>query len=251
MPIFQALRRRPWLLLLLIPVAMALGYAGHGKIMDDRLAQRDPWSVTADARLYNYGRKAGAGIFQAHCAGCHGQDGKGERNLGIPDLTTGHWLYGEGTLEDIEHTIRNGIRAPFAGTAKLASMPAFASANPYAAYKMQPLKPDDIWDVLAFLHGLRGETVDRQAAIRGVAIWRQKGQCFDCHGEDAKGDNAIGAPDLTGKVRLYGDGSARSEFETVAHGRAGMCPAWARKLSSVELREVALYVHSLSQRAVP
>src|SRR6185436_18375374 len=41
------------------------------------------------------------------CAACHGADGKGNTQLGAPDLTDGVWLHGD-RLEDIMDTIRNG-----------------------------------------------------------------------------------------------------------------------------------------------
>ena len=51
--------------------------------------------------------KEGAAIFEEQCAACHGEDGKGVRELGGPDLTAGIWLYGEGTDAIIAQ-----IRAP-------------------------------------------------------------------------------------------------------------------------------------------
>jgi cytochrome c oxidase cbb3-type subunit III len=36
----------------------------------------------------------GRKVFAANCASCHGEDGKGKTDLGAPDLTDGHWIYG-------------------------------------------------------------------------------------------------------------------------------------------------------------
>jgi cytochrome c oxidase cbb3-type subunit III len=36
----------------------------------------------------------GRKVFAANCASCHGDDGKGKTDLGAPDLTDGHWIYG-------------------------------------------------------------------------------------------------------------------------------------------------------------
>jgi cytochrome c oxidase cbb3-type subunit 3 len=33
-------------------------------------------------------------VFAAQCASCHGDDGKGKRDLGAPNLTDQIWLYG-------------------------------------------------------------------------------------------------------------------------------------------------------------
>jgi glucose/arabinose dehydrogenase/cytochrome c5 len=57
----------------------------------------------------------GAKIFSgevagATCAGCHGADGIGTP-VG-PDLTSGKWLWGDGTLASITDTITNGVPEP-------------------------------------------------------------------------------------------------------------------------------------------
>ncbi len=45
-------------------------------------------------------------IFQENCASCHGASGKGDRNVGAPNLTDSIWLYG-GTRADIFESIYN------------------------------------------------------------------------------------------------------------------------------------------------
>jgi glucose/arabinose dehydrogenase/mono/diheme cytochrome c family protein len=49
-------------------------------------------------------------IASAPCAGCHGSDGKGSP-LG-PDLTSGQWIWGDGSLAAITHTIAVGVPRP-------------------------------------------------------------------------------------------------------------------------------------------
>jgi len=49
----------------------------------------------------------GASVFRDNCAACHGNNGKGNRELGAPDLTDAIWLYG-GTAEDIAATLHGG-----------------------------------------------------------------------------------------------------------------------------------------------
>ncbi len=51
--------------------------------------------------------RAGEPKFQAMCASCHGDDGKGSYQFGAPNLTDNNWLYG-GSLEAIKESIRNG-----------------------------------------------------------------------------------------------------------------------------------------------
>ncbi len=48
---------------------------------------------------------AQAETFVDNCSACHGEDGKGMRDQGAPNLTDGIWLYG-GDPATIEHTIR-------------------------------------------------------------------------------------------------------------------------------------------------
>ena len=51
--------------------------------------------------------KAGREIFLTTCAACHGEDGKGNREVGAPNLTDQHWVYG-GDLQTIINTIHGG-----------------------------------------------------------------------------------------------------------------------------------------------
>jgi cytochrome c oxidase cbb3-type subunit III len=48
----------------------------------------------------------GARIFADNCAACHGDDGKGNKDLGAPNLTDSIWLYGSNEAAIIE-TIAN------------------------------------------------------------------------------------------------------------------------------------------------
>lgn len=50
---------------------------------------------------------AAAELFAANCAGCHGEGGEGNMEIGAPNLTDDAWLYG-GQPEDVEETIHNG-----------------------------------------------------------------------------------------------------------------------------------------------
>jgi cytochrome c oxidase cbb3-type subunit 3 len=81
-------------------------------------------------------------------------------------------------------------------------------------------------------------------AARGDRIFHGAGGCYDCHGQDALGDGAIGAANLRDRVWLYGDGSRRSVFDSIAHGRAGACPAQIGQLKAADIRALALYVHA-------
>jgi glucose/arabinose dehydrogenase len=49
-------------------------------------------------------------VASAPCAGCHGMDGKGSAEG--PDLTSGKWLWGDGSLAALDHTITVGVPKP-------------------------------------------------------------------------------------------------------------------------------------------
>lgn len=51
--------------------------------------------------------EAGKAIFAANCVACHGNDGKGNSELGAPDLTDKFWIYG-GDPQSILKTVWSG-----------------------------------------------------------------------------------------------------------------------------------------------
>ncbi|MEQ1953346.1 cytochrome-c oxidase, cbb3-type subunit III [Mesorhizobium sp. CN2-181] len=50
---------------------------------------------------------SGREAFAANCASCHGDNAKGNREFGAPDLTDSHWIYG-GDLQTIYSTVYGG-----------------------------------------------------------------------------------------------------------------------------------------------
>ena len=154
--------------------------------------------------------------YDQECASCHGADLRGDRGKGVPDLTVGRFLYGFGQPSELERTIAYGIRSGRRKSWNLASMPAFATPSPYAAYKIEPLRSDEIDDVVEFLVASSGRAADPAAAARGQTVYTGKGLCFDCHSDDAKGDPSIGAPSLLGGAWLYGDGSRAALRKSVS-----------------------------------
>jgi cytochrome c oxidase cbb3-type subunit 3 len=247
---FAARRWRLAALALLAAGAIATWLA-HDLRLENRLLRSDPDAVPQDRALVEFGAARGHGVYRSHCASCHGAGGKGDPITGVPNLTDRDWLYGSGQVSDIEKVATYGIRAHNPRSWNLAVMPAFSRPVPSATERIPPLRPEEIADVTQYLLSLAGRPADSQAAQRGGYIYGHNGGCYDCHTADAKGDPAIGAPNLTDRIWLYGDGSAAAIAYSIAHGRQGMCPAWTGKLSPLRLREVALYVYALSHKRPP
>lgn len=85
----------------------------------------------------------------------------------------------------------------------------------------------------------------------GKAIFEKKGNCFTCHGKDAKG--TVLAPNLTDTQWLHVDGSLEQVTNLISTGvpkpkkaPAPMPPMGGAKLSKEEIAAVARYVVSLS-----
>jgi cytochrome c oxidase cbb3-type subunit 3 len=216
------------------------------KSVEGRLLRAPPDSIPTNRELLQYALPIGQHVYERHCQTCHGAERRGDAREGVPNLSDSEWLYGSGTVLQIERVVLYGIRSGLPKNWNLADMPAFARSNPYRRYKVEPLSPGEVDDLASFVLSFQDNTQDPIAVARGAALFHspQRGLCFDCHAQDARGDDAIGAPDLTDRVWLYGDGSREAIRESIEYGRAGVCPGWKDRLTSAEIRSVALYVHS-------
>jgi cytochrome c oxidase cbb3-type subunit 3 len=162
-------------------------------------------------------------LFQNNCAQCHGSDGGGAR--GFPNLANADWQWG-GDPDTIVQTIAGGRVA--------AGMVAWGPA----------LGEQGVEKVVAYVQKLSGQQHDAALAAEGEQLFLSTG-CVGCHGMDGKGMTAVGAPNLTDDVWLYG-GDAGTLRETVTNGRAGQMPAFQDKLGEQRVRLLAAYVLKLS-----
>ncbi len=194
------------------------------------IAERTPAEIEKDSDLVEFALRGGGAQFANNCAPCHGRGAQGFK--GYPNLNDDDWLWG-GTLEEIEKTIRYGIRSGHADTHESA-MPRFGVD--------QLLTTAQISDVATFVMSLSGTTGDGAAIERGKAIFDE--QCAACHGPEGKGTPEMGAPNLTDGIWLYGGTKADIE-ETIRTGRGGVMPAWDGKLDPVTIKMLAIYVHAL------
>jgi cytochrome c oxidase cbb3-type subunit 3 len=226
---------RPW-------VWIASGLAAVGIVVLGGLAAMRTHQLGLEQRLVEaapevvrFAIAQGKPLFAQHCAACHGADLKGRTDIGAPDLTDAHWLYGDGSIYQIERTILYGVRSGQSKTHDITEMPAYGQRG--------QLSDGDIKNVVQYLLELSRRPHDEQAALAGKAIFYGQSQCYDCHASDAKGDTDYGAPDLTADVWSYGADPA-ALYNTIYYGRHGVMPAWYGKLSLEQIRALAVYVHA-------
>lgn len=236
----------------ILPIVIALGLGVFGWQATKQRAiaamvREDPERVLSDEHLAAIALPLGRRVYEARCATCHGDAGQPDHARGVPDLRDHDWLYGTGRVAEIEAIARHGIRAGDRKGWNLAAMPVYASPRPYAAEPIPPLTPPGARDVTQFILSLSGAPHDQASAERGRVIYAGAGGCWDCHGADAHGDSAVGAPDLTDRIWLFGNGDAATIQRTIERGRGGISPAFAGILSPADLRAVAVYVASLSR----
>ncbi len=60
-----------------------------------------------EAMRNNFLAAQGKPLYEGVCVACHGIDGKGNTEMGAPDLTDGYWMYG-GSSDAIRESIANG-----------------------------------------------------------------------------------------------------------------------------------------------
>lgn len=165
--------------------------------------------------------KMGFRLFSNNCAVCHGADGGG--NPGFPNLTDKDWLYG-GTPEKILETIVHGRKA---------AMPAWVGV----------VGEEGVAEVAEYVLQLSGGEHDAAKAEAGAKLFTAN--CVACHGADGKGNQLVGAPNLTDKVWLYG-GEPATIRQSIRDGRNGVMPAQQDLLKEDRIHLLAAYVYSLS-----
>ncbi|MCX7553318.1 cytochrome-c oxidase, cbb3-type subunit III [Marinicella sp. S1101] len=164
----------------------------------------------------------GQRIFANNCAQCHGSDAGGA--TGFPNLNDDDWNWG-GEYADILYTLNNG---------RMGVMPPWAPA----------LGDDGVKQVAAYVRSLSGIDHDGALAAEGEAKFGMF--CVACHGPEGKGIAALGAPNLTDDIWLYG---SHEIIETALYeGLNGNMPSQSEILDENRIKLVAAYVYSLSNK---
>ena len=200
----------------------------------DKIATMDFAAIQADPDLMGRVQLAGRTLFEDNCAACHGVKATG--GPGFPNLSAKSWLWG-GEPDRIAETIRVGINSTNEDT-RISQMTAFGRDG--------VLDATQISNVVAYVRSLSGLGSDDPAEAPAIAAGKEvfAANCVSCHGDDAKGKQDMGAPDLTDKYWIYG-GDLDTVFTTVYSGRQGHMPHWGTRLSDVDIKILALYVDAL------
>ncbi len=189
--------------------------------MFEKYKATDLKAVAADPKAQAMGER----LFLTYCAQCHGSDARG--NKGYPNLTDGDWLYG-GEPDVIKTTLLKGRHG---------QMPPMGAA--VGGEK-------EIDNLAHYVLSLSNSTHDPIKAAFGKEKF---GACAACHGADGKGNQAVGAPNLTDKTWLYG-GSVATIMETIRNGRNNQMPAFEEFLGEGKVHLLAAYVWNLSNKTV-
>ena len=185
-----------------------------------RFADMKTQDMAGDAAAMAIGER----LFMNNCAQCHGSDARGSK--GFPNLADGDWLYG-GSPEQIRQTIHDGRQGV---------MPPMAAAIGSS---------EDVRNLAHYVLSLSGSPHDSLKASLGKSKFTA---CAACHGMDGKGNQALGAPNLTDDVWLHGWGEA-TIVAMINNGKTNQMPAQADKLTEAQINVLTAYVWGLSNKA--
>jgi cytochrome c oxidase cbb3-type subunit 3 len=182
-----------------------------------KFSKMDIPAIAADPDAHVIGQR----LFLNNCAQCHGSDAKGGPSF--PNLVQGDSLYGREPVTLIATIVngRNGI------------MPGFK----------ETIHPQMASDIAQYVRAMSGLAADPIKVFRGKGEYMN--YCVACHGVEGKGNKALGAPNLTDDIWLYGSSEA-TIVNGILNGRNNRMPAQAQNLTPEQIRLVAAWVWSLS-----
>ena len=184
-----------------------------------RFSSMKPEDVAKDAQAMAIGER----LFMNNCAQCHGSDARGSK--GFPNLTDGDWIHG-GDPATIHQTLVKG---------RIGNMPPMAAAVG---------TPEDVRNLSHYVLSLSGSPHDSLRASLGKASFAS---CAACHGQDGKGNHALGAPNLTDDIWLHGWGE-EAITAMVNNGKVNQMPAQEGKLTPAQIDVLTAYVWNFSNQ---
>jgi len=186
----------------------------------ERYANMNLKEVAADPKAQEIGKN----LYMTYCVQCHGSGGKGAP--GYPNLTDNDWLYG-GSEEVIKASIasgRTGIMPPYGGNPDAVGGEAGAI------------------EIANFVRSLSDLRHDVALAEKGKVKFAQV--CAACHKPDGTGLQALGAPNLTDRIWLYGS-SEKAIVDGIIGGRNNKMPAWQGFIGGAKVHLLTAYIISL------
>lgn len=159
---------------------------------EGRLAEMTAQEILDDDEMRNYVVASTRVLYGDNCAACHGVGGQPVPGSGYPILNNDDWLYG-GTIDKIVETLAAGRAGMMPGHANL-------------------LTEEETDKLVKFVI----DASNGEATEAGWKLYNEKG-CFACHGADAKGNQMLGAPNLTDRIWRF-SGEPDEVRRTIMHG---------------------------------
>ncbi len=169
-------------------------------------------------------KATGERLFMNNCSQCHGSDARGSR--GFPNLTDSDWLY-DVSPKKITETISKG---------RVGMMPPMGAVIG---------TEDDVKNVANYVLSLSGSPHDAARAKLGKEKFAI---CAACHGAEGKGNQIIGAPNLSDNIWLHGAGEA-AIIKIIHEGKTNQMPAWEAKFTPAQIHVLTAYTWGLSNKA--
>ncbi|MGD8712863.1 MAG: cytochrome-c oxidase, cbb3-type subunit III, partial [Thiohalophilus sp.] len=196
----------------------------------EEVSQASYQQIQANPEISGFVLSRAKVLFADNCAACHQTGGNGVIGK-YPNLIDDAWLWG-GSYEKIQQTIINGRNG---------NMPSFK----------KQFSDEQIEDVATYVLSLSGHDVDQTIAAKGKKIF--SANCAVCHGQDAKGQHAMGSANLTDSIwtiaNVPGADSIEKKKDAIMHlvrnGKARHMPAWKDRLSDTEIKILTYYVHEM------
>lgn len=202
--------------------------------------------VVAINLILSAGVSADETLYSQMCAACHGPDGRGNAGMNAPNIAgmsssyiarqLSHFKSGVrgGASQDVEGQMMRGIASSL-NDESIASVAEYLSTLPF-----KPVEPPSM------------ESTDEFAVLfEGRGLYSG---CKSCHGADASGIEALGAPRLAGQypsylrrqIRHFKDGiRGANQEDTHGHQMAIMA---ASIPSGESLDALLLYINQLSDK---
>lgn len=196
----------------------------------EQVSQASYQQIQANPEISGFVLSRAKVLFADNCAACHQTGGNGVIGK-YPNLIDDAWLWG-GSYEKIQQTITNGRNG---------NMPSFK----------KQLSDEQIENVATYVLSLSGHDVDQAVAARGKQVF--SANCAVCHGQDARGQHAMGSANLTDSIwtiaNVPGAEGIEQKKDAVMHlvrnGKARQMPAWKDRLSDTEIKILTYYVHEM------